>query len=196
MAYITILELRNYLGITGTDDDDLMTSFVSEAQTFIEQYTGRVFEASADTTRKFNVGVDTDGDLLFFDEEICAITTVTNNADGTTETLTANTDYITIPRNETPYTAIKIMSGSSKYWRYTTNSENGITVAGKWAFSTTAPSDIKIACKMLAGYYYRQKDSQVFDVTAIPDAGVITIPKGVPASVHRILNNRKRTVYI
>ena len=37
-----------------------------------------------------------------------------------------------------------------------------------------APDDIKQACVRLTAYLYRQRDSQVFDVTAIPDAGVIT----------------------
>jgi hypothetical protein len=39
----------------------------------------------------------------------------------------------------------------------------------------------------LAAYYYQQKDAQVFDTVAIPDAGVITIPSGIPADVKLIL---------
>jgi len=32
----------------------------------------------------------------------------------------------------------------------------------------------------------------VFDVTAIPDAGVITIPQGIPATVTRIIDRYKK----
>ena len=38
-------------------------------------------------------------------------------------------------------------------------------------------------------FKYRQKDAQVFDVTAVPDAGVITVPQGIPADVKRILRS-------
>jgi hypothetical protein len=63
----------------------------------------------------------------------------------------------------------------------------GVEISGKWAYSTTPPADIEHACIRLVGYYYRQKDAQVFDVTVIPEAGAITIPKGIPDDVKKIL---------
>ena len=187
MAYCTNTLVKTYLAISGSGDDTLLTSLIARAQAAIDRHCGRTFEAAADTTRKFTVGDDTDQEMLYLDEDLCAITTVTTDADGDADVLTVNTDYVTVPRNTTPYYALKILSSSDYYWTYTTEPENGITVLGRWAWSTTPPDDIVHACVRLAAYYYQQKDAQVFDTIAVPDAGVITIPAGIPADVKLIL---------
>ena len=187
MVYCTKELVKTYLSISGAGDDDFLTALIARAQSAIDRHTGRTFEAAADTTRKFTVGEDTDEGVLYLDEDLCAITTITTDADGDADTLTANTDYVTVPRNTTPYYAIQIMGTSDYSWTYTTDPENGITILGRWAWSTAAPDDIVHACIRLAAYYYQQKDAQVFDTVAIPDAGVITIPAGIPADVKLVL---------
>ena len=188
MSYCTVAEVKTYAGVTGSGDDTLIDALITRAQKAIETYTHRLFEASADSTRKFTVGKDTTGRALFFDEDNCALTTVTTDADrvGGGDAIPA-AQYATMPRNRTPYYGLEILSSSAYDWEYTSNPENGITVAGRWAWSTTPPADIAHACIRLAAFFYRQKDAQVFDVTAIPDAGVITIPQGLPADVKLIL---------
>jgi hypothetical protein len=187
MVYCTNTLVKTYLGVSGSGDDTLITTLIARAQAAIDRHTNRTFEAAADTTRKFTVGDDTDGLDLYLDEDLCAITTVTTDADGDADALTVNVDYVTVPRNTTPYYALKILGGSSYSWTYTDEPENGITVLGRWAWSTAAPDDIVHACVRLAAYYYQQKDAQVFDTVAVPDAGVITIPQGIPADVKLIL---------
>jgi hypothetical protein len=195
MAYTTAALLKTYLGVTSATDDTLLTALIARAQSAIDHYTGRTFEASADSTRKFTVGVDTDGRMLYFDEDCAAITTVTTNADdGSGGTTIANTYYVTHPRNRTPYYAIEILSSADYSWEYTNDPTAGITVTGKWAFSTAAPDDIVHATLRLAGYYYRQKDAGVFDTTAIPDVGIIQIPQGIPKDVQMILNPYRKGV--
>lgn len=188
-AYCTNTEVKAYLGINSTNnsDDTLLTSLIARAQTQIETHTHRVFSSTADSTRSFTVYDDTDGRVLYFDEDAAALTTVTTNADASTSTVISSTEYVTMPRNETPYYGIKILSSANKIWEYTDDPEEGITVAGKWAYSTAPPEDIKNACIRLSAYYYRLKDSQVFDVQAIPEAGIITLPKGIPEDVQLIL---------
>jgi hypothetical protein len=188
MAYCTAAEVKTYGGVSGSGDDTLIGDLIDRAQKVIEVYTDRVFEASSDTTRTFTVGEDTDGRTLWFDEDCAAITTITNKADASTTEDVATTEYVTLPHNRTPYYGVRLLSSSSIAWDYDSAPENGITVTGKWAYSTTAPNDIKHACIRLSAYYYRQKDAQVFDVVAVPDAGIITIPQGIPADVKLILN--------
>ena len=188
MAYTTNTLVKTYLGISGSGDDTLLTTLIARAQAAIDSYTNRTFEASGDTTRKFTVGEDTDGDWLFIDEDLCDITTVTNNADASSPETVASTKYITYPRNDTPYFALKLINSSSTNWTYTDDAENGITIAGKWAYSESPPDDIIHACIRLAAYYYRQKDAQVFDVTADPQAGVLLVPQGLPSDVKVILD--------
>jgi len=193
VAYCTSTDVKTYLGIAGTTDDTLITALITRAQGLIDAYCHRKFEATADTTHYFEVGVDTHGQTLYLDDDLCSITSISNNADGTPEAI-ASTEYTTIPRNSAPYSAIKLLTSSSKYWRFTTNPEAGVTVTGKWAFSATPPADIVQACARWTAYLYRQKDAQVFDVTAQPDMGVITIPQGMPADVKKALEPYARLV--
>ena len=196
MAYTTAALVKSYLGITGTGDDTLLGLLIVQAQDAIDDYTQRTFEAASDTTRLYTVGVDTDGRYLYLDEDLCSITTVTTNADASSPTtLTDETDFITIPRNKTPYIALEIMRGSNYTWTYTDDPELGVSIVGKFAYSTSPPANIVHATERLVGYYFRQKDSQVFDVTAIPDAGVITVPVGIPADVKKILEVYRRRTY-
>ena len=187
MAYCTVADVKEYLDIQGEADDPLIESLVGRAQQAIDSHTRRTFEdPGADATRYFTVGVDTDGLSLYFDEDIYTLTTVKTDADGTPRTITSS-EYVTIPRNTTPYYGIKILSSSNEYWDYTDDPEGGIEITGRWAYSSSAPNDVAQACARWAAYMYRQRDSQVFDVTAIPDAGVIQIPKGIPADVKILL---------
>ena len=193
MAYTTVANLKSYLGVTGTTDDALLGYLVNRAQQAIDSYCGRTFESSADATHKFTVGVDTDDNILYLDDDLCQITSIITNADASSPvTLSSTTDYFTHPRNRTPYHAIELFDSSTNSWTYTTNSQNGVTVAGRWAWSLTAPDDVAHACTRLAGYFYRQKDAGVFDVTAIPDAGVIQVPQGIPKDVQLILDKYKK----
>ena len=189
MAYCSDEDVKEYLGVSELTDDTLLADLIDRAQEAIDSHTGRTFEdPGADATRYFTVGVDTDGLYLYFDEDIYSITTVKSNADNASPTTIASTDYVTIPRNTTPYYGIKILTSSNEYWEYTDDPENGIEITGRWAYSSAAPADITQACARWAAYMYRQKDAQVFDTVAIPDAGVITVPQGIPRDVQLLLD--------
>ena len=184
MAYTSISAVNTYLGTSGAGDDALITSLITRAQAVIDTYTGRTFEhSSVGVTRYYTVGVDTEGRDLYLDEDLCAIDSIVTDADGAAPATLVATEYVTYPRNYKPYHKICLLSHSTNSWTYTSNPENGIELTGKWAYSSSAPDDIVHACIRLTSYFYRQKDSQVFDVTAIPDAGIISMPKGIPEDV-------------
>ena len=185
MAYCTVADVKQYLGNTTTDDDTLLGELIPRAQKAIETHTHRVFEATSDTTRVFDADCDTDDRLLYLDEDIVSITTVTNG-DGTTVT---SSQYVTYPRNRTPYYAVELKLSPGIIWEYDSSSdpEGAISVTGKWAYSESPPDDIVHACIRLVGYYYRQKDSQVYDTTATPELGTITVPMGLPKDVKTIV---------
>jgi hypothetical protein len=108
-------------------------------------------------------------------------------------TLISNTEYWLHPRNlGPPYHGIRLKTDSSDYWIFDT--DYFVSVNGFWGYSLVAPADIKRACTVLAAFFYKQKDSQVFDTTAIPEAGVITIPQGIPATVTRVIERYKRYI--
>ena len=193
MAYASLNELKIYRGMTAanTADDDLLTDIIAAAQSQVESYCGRVFEAAAiASTRYYDAIEDVSDDklTLYLGTDCASITAVTNGDD----TSLTSTDYVTEPRNSTPYHAIKLKNGGSYAWTYDDSPENAIEVKGKWAYSATAPAAIRHATIRLAAYMYAQKDASVFDVTAMPDAGVIQIPQGLPADVKQILEPYRR----
>ena len=105
----------------------------------------------------------------------------------------AHQDFWLMPRNYgPPYHQIQLKSNAGVYWQW--EIDYWVSVTGTWGFSTTVPADIQEACTVLAAYFYKMKDSQVFDVTAIPEAGVITIPSGIPATVTKVIERYKRYI--
>lgn len=186
MAYCTTQNVKDYLGLSSTGDDTLIAALIVRAQKWLDTYTGRVFESSTGT-RRFTVGKDTDVRTLYLDEDLVSVTAIVNKADAaTTETISAS-EYTLMPRNRTPYYAIRLLDSSDKDWDYDDDPEMGITVSGAWGYSTTPPSDIVHACVRLTGYLYRQKDAQVYDTTVVEGAGVTQIPVGIPKDVQIIL---------
>ena len=189
MAYTTAALVKSYLGISGSGDDTLIGNLVISAQAMVDAHCGRTFEAAADTTRYIDVVRNRDYRTLYLDKDLCQITTVTTNADRTGGgDVVAAAEYITLPKNSTPYYALRLKSDSDYSWEYTDDSELGVAIVGRWAYSTSAPADVAQACLRLTAFLYRQKDAQVFDVTAIPDAGIITVPQGFPADVKLMLS--------
>ena len=188
MAYVTAALVRAYLGTTSTGDDTLIAALCTRAQAAIDRYCNRTFEAAADSTRYFDaIGPHIDGPTLYLDRDLCAITTVTNG-DGVA---VGSTQYVTLPRNDTPYHGLRIKTSAGKVWTYSTDWEKAIAITGKWAYSATAPDDIVQAAVRLAAFYYRQKDAALQDVTAI-EAGVVVQPVAIPMDVQALLRPYKR----
>lgn len=190
--YASLADVREYLGGPPTTDNTLLTNLIPRAQGIINAYTQRVFEASGDTTRYFDAIEDVDHlqrTLYLGQNDLCQITTVTNGD----STVLTTSDYTTLPKNYTPYYALKIKLSSSNVWTYSTTPEDAISISGRWAYSVTAPDDIKHACIRLTVWLYRQKDaSSLGDVGSISQSGVVVEPAALPSDVQLILIPYKR----
>lgn len=191
MAYCTDAEVKTRIGgIKGQSDDALIEALITEAQAWIDAHTNRTFEASADTTRTFDAFADVGGLTLFLDRDLAAITSVTNG-DGTTVT---SGQYVTEPRNDTPYYGLTLLRSSALTWLQEDDGDNedAIAIVGKWAYSTEAPNDIKRACIQLAAFFYRSRDAGPDqDRTIIVDGMVIT-PGRIPREVTELLRPYRR----
>lgn len=190
MAYCAASDVKTYLGITGSGDDTLIAALCVRAQAMVDRYCNRTFEASSNTNRTFDAVRDVSLGVLFLDEDLASVNTVTNG-DATTVT---GAQYATEPRQTAPYYALRLLASANIAWTYTTDPENAITVNGKWAYSTAAPADIVHATIRWAAYLYRQKDASTFDTTAAPELGVITVPQGIPADVEKLLTPYRKIV--
>lgn len=187
MAYATPIQLKDYLGITNSTDDNLLDDFISRAEGIIDAYTGRRFEAETDT-RYFQES-DTDGnELPLYGNDLLTITKLTNG----NGVEIAAADYRLFPRNDSPKWLIKL--DSDQAWNFSTD-ESEITVAGTWGYSATAPADIEHACIRLAAFLYRQKDTSAdIDRPMVTGDGVTIMPSGLPVDVQKMLDRYKRRI--
>jgi hypothetical protein len=190
MAYATVGEFKEYAGNSTITDDSLIYALLNSATAMIDSYTRRTFEATEDSVRY--VGDEfIDGRTLYIRPagDICEITSIVNS-DGQT---IASSDYVTLPRNDTPFYALRLKLNTAARWAYTTT-DNAVTITGRWAYSITPPVDIAHATIRLAVYLYRQKDSGVFDVVMLPGSGEMVVPQGMPVDVRMVLDQYRRLV--
>lgn len=184
MAYAELSELRAYLGVESNDDDALLQGFLAAAQALIDKHTGRTFEAAADEARTFGEW-DTAGDMLLFGADLCSVTAVVE--DGVT--LSRNDDFVTRPRID----ADAPFYGLRKFDNDTWTEDGDIVITGRWAYSVTAPDDIRHATVRLAAYLYRQKDNAAGDLDRTVVVGGTTIlPAVFPGDIERMLRPYRR----
>lgn len=198
MVYAALADVRSYLGVGApeTADDALLTALIARSQGVIDRYTGRTFEASTQTRYFLPRHIDyDDSSILMVDTDLLTVTTLRNGDDAAT--IIPDTDYWLWPfaaaNDGAPYWGIKLKAGASQP-RWDFGTDGRVQVAGTWGYSATAPDAIKHATIRLAGYLYRQRDSQVFEATADPVTGQMTIPPGMPKDVRLILDGYRRLV--
>ena len=187
MAYASLVQVKDYLGITAVSDDNLITDLITRAAGLIDSYTDRHFEAKTET--RYYTSDDVDGrDLLLYGEELLTVTTL-KNGDGN-EIVAGN--YRLFPRNTVPKWIVRL--DESQSWNFT-DGDSEISVAGTWGYSATAPDDIVHACIRLTAVLYRQKDNSAdIDRPIVTGDGVTIMPSSLPADVTRILDKYKRRV--
>lgn len=190
MAYTDTTTLKRYLGISSSSDDTLLGECITRAQALIDGYTGRTFEAAADTTRYFDAVANVNGRRLYLDHDLCQITSVTNG-DGVA---VASDEYTALSPNMTPYYALLLLASSGKAWTYEDDPENAISIVGRWAWSVTAPTAIVQATVRLAAYLYRQKNNAQDLDRAVAVGNTVLLPGELPRDLVQILAPYQRLV--
>jgi hypothetical protein len=189
-GYCSLAEIKNFLRIVSTDtnDDSVLEQLVEGSSRLIDIETRRTFYARSET-HYYNVPESRE--LWIDDDDLLAITTLTN---GDTTTI-SNTEYNLIPANTVPKYAIVLKEGSLIYWQYSSagNSEMVISVAATWGYSSTTPTDIKVACMRIAERAYHNRFGEnAAESTTITASGVVLTPADIPASAARLLASYRR----
>jgi len=190
-GYATSTDFKDYHAITSTNavDDLVIDLLIESASRYIDNDTGRRFYASTASTHYFDTPPSSTSPLIL-DEDLVSCTSLVNG-DGSTFTVT--TDYVLLPYNTTPYTAIQLVPGASQTWLTDDgNPYKAISVTGTWG-STTVPTDIKHACLIIAvqAYHRRYGDKAAQDSIVMPSGMVIT-PAEVPSIARTIINNHRK----
>lgn len=175
-GYCTLAELKTYLGLSGSAQDDNLENAIEGASRQIDQYTGRIFYQT-DSQDNFYTPNN------FFMQEVDDISTVSGlvvkldtTDDGTHDkTLTKDTDFALLPVNVSnaldqnqPYTHIQILDNRSSE-RFDPDIFNNIKVTAQFGFSSV-PDAIKQATFLQATRLFKRKDSP-FSVYGNPETG-------------------------
>ena len=197
MAYIADTDFYAFSGVSATDttvSSDEITLIIGRAQKFVEEYTGRVFESTSDneSIRYYTWRDDVEDLTLYLDDDLNTVASITAGTD-----TIATSDYVTEPRNDKPYYALTLKQESAKVWTDATSDgdyENAIQVNAQWAYSSTAPADIKYATLLLVRYMYNR--SRLTDVTAdrpvVLESGAVIQAADFPRDILAILDHYKR----
>ena len=171
MSYAVLSELKQYASISSVSDDDVLVDALNAAHSVIDNYTHRTFESSAETDRDFTrleiPGVSNrfNGRLLMLDGDLAAAPSAITDAP----------TVLVLPQNEFPIYALLLTDGA---WAYPT-----VTVTGHWAYSTSAPADIKQACLRLADWIYDLREGTEGPVAIVTPDGQVLVPGGLPDDV-------------
>ena len=172
MAYTTVAEVKTFCEVVGAGDDTLLTALLAAAEAWIENKTGRVFDAAAASdqtyTRLNTEHSRFDGKKLYFYSE---------TADDPVS-ITDSPTVLMLPENGPPYYGCMLTDGS---WAYPT-----VTVNAYWGYSKTPPADIELAVWRICKWMYDMQNTQSGDLVIAPD-GQVMIPEGVPGDIMALI---------
>lgn len=191
MALVTRADVKTYLGVSSTDDDDLLDDLIASAESIVKEFTHRTFDASS-STKKFDAEGDVEGATLYFSSgfELAGEPSAVTNGDGTA--LVADTDYVMVPLNRFPAYGLQMLPSSSSYWQGKSNGDhvNAISITGVWGYSASGstPNDVVQAAKRLSAFLYRQRDTNSDADRPLIVDGVTVLPSSLPRDVERMLS--------
>lgn len=173
------------------EDSSNLERALKASITYIEEKTERVFVAVAGVRYYQREAINRyDSHELQLDGDIVTVTELLNADSANTEIEAAN--YWLLDRNlGPPYRSVRIDSTQS--WQF--DQDEWVSVTGTWGYSAACPADVVEAQLLLAALMYRQASSQVFDITAMPEQGVIQIPKGIPNTVREVISKYLRRIF-
>jgi hypothetical protein len=169
---VTLTELKDFLGKTGTDDDLLLASIASNATAMAEQHTGRLFAVASNVTTRYS----TDGQTsLVIHDRPYNDATRSVLVGGVTMTEDTNVWFLTDRRNPDVTCTIQLRTYDRDWYvrsfswfdgnldspRYAqgTGKPNDLTITGTVGHPVT-PGDVKQAVLELAAWlYWRAKGS-------------------------------------
>ena len=147
--YTTKGKIQNYLAVDINDSlDSQLADWISAVVIYIDNFTGKSFEETADEIRYF----DGNGKSEIQIDDFISITSVEIlqlNSTDVDYTLTEGqaSDYITYPYNDIPKYRLQ-MTTSSQIGTFL-KGEKRIKITATWGHSSTVPKDIELAATML-----------------------------------------------
>jgi hypothetical protein len=164
-GYTTLALLRQHLGYAAGDllDDGLLEQAIEAASRMADGHClTRFFTTAADETRYYTAQTDRALRLCDGLDDILSVAAIAldSTGDRSYSVTLATTDYDLLPANALlngrPYTRIELTPGCSHVLPLF---PLAVKITGKFGYSSATPPMVQAACKILAAYMFKLKDS-------------------------------------
>ena len=181
-GYCTLAEIKAFVNIVDSNDDNELEDAVNSASRQIDAYCGRKFYADGSTSAKvyrtrnpYMVVVDdistSTGLVLKYDD----------SDDGTYETTVASTDFILLPLNGEAFginglgfTSIELLTdGPHEFPTTHTNNRPRVQVTANWGFAAV-PEPVRQACLMLSSENFAMRNTPL-GIAGVGEFGVLAV---------------------
>tara|TARA_Y100000593_G_C4272740_1_gene318284 strand:+ start:156 stop:782 length:627 start_codon:yes stop_codon:yes gene_type:complete len=181
-GYCTLSEIKAFVNIVDSNDDDELEDAVNSASRQIDAYCGRKFFADGVTSAKvyrtrnpYQVTVDdistSTGLVLKYDD----------NDDGTYDTTIAASDFILYPLNAEAFgisglgfTSIELLTnGTHEFPTVASNNRPRIEVTANWGFAAV-PEPVRQACLMLSSENFAMRNTPL-GIAGVGEFGVLAV---------------------
>lgn len=191
MTYPIFQDVKIYLGIDRSEDDFLIATFLNQAISIVESYTGRKFAGGSATNKVFYTddrAFLNEKTFLFFDD-ISSVVSLSINGN-----LIDPAHYIVHKPDSEP--AIKITLKNVCPYRFSNyafdEDASQVVVNGIWTYSLNCPQDVFGAIVRLTAWLYHQKDNAADYDRPVIFSDKIALPVGIPNDVTMILSGYMR----
>lgn len=175
----TLANARQWLGLTSTNDDALLSRLITATSNYIQSWLNRSFASQAYTETRDGAGGER---MLFANYPVTAVASVT--IDGQSIPLASG--------SQAPGYLFSTTTLFVNGYAFTRGRQN-VTIAYTAGFAAT-PAEIEQACLELMAVRYKERD-RIGQVSKSIGGETITFSqKDFPDSVRTILNNYKKVV--
>ena len=204
MPIVSLADQKTYMGLTGTQDDTLLSGLIVTAQAQVERDTGRVFAYASNTTSTYS----TDGETLVRVRDMPANGSNTRTVRLSGVALVNGTSYWLLPDRRNPEVStvlqLRAFDRTNPEWfkafpdwfdgnmdspRYasTLGSPNDLVVNGPEGHPNPIPGDVVGMCKAKTALLYWQAKAGASGTVATPTGELIDLsardPVGYPEFV-------------
>lgn len=192
MPIVSLADVKTYLGLTGTQDDQLLSSLIGTAQAKMERDTGRVFAYSSNTTSTYS----TDGETIVRVRDMPANGSNTRTVTLSGVTLVNGTSFWLLPDRRNPEVSTVLqLRGFNRgdpewykafpgWWdsnmddpRYAASlgSPNDLVINGPEGHPNPVPADVVGMAKAMTALLYWQAKAGASGTVATPTGDLIDL---------------------
>ncbi len=183
MSYATVAQVRDYLDISSTADDALLTALISRARIIIDRLTGMTFAVPTDATRYVAVEYAR-GDTLWLPPRWMLAQPPTTVALPNATTIPISAIRLQPP--DPPHVALRLTDPA---YTWQQGGAGDIAITGRWGWSVMPPDDIVHATIRLTAWLYRQRSaSGEGDRPTVADGGLVVLPMRLPRDIETLLS--------